>query len=377
MISLGSYVLIHGGTRIFQEWNVQLCQMLQETSEETYLPNITYQTRSEDLNIETWITKKAVDIIPLGSYVTATKDMKMDLEDMSTYEMILARQASDENEVDAQGNLIKEEQPVIQEATSPEKVDMDLEKLKDFDYLVNNFYIVDSSTMTDQEQLNAEALLNYDVHLNQESSGPKVLIYHTHSQETFVDSISGDTATSIVGVGAYLTQLLNETYGIETMHHEGIYDMEDGKLDRSKAYQRAKPDIQKILAEHPSIEVAIDLHRDGVGADTHLVSQIDGKQTAQIMFFNGLSKTRTNGNIIYLNNPYIQDNLAMSLQMKLACESMYPEFTRKIYLKGYRYNMDMLPKTLLIEAGAQTNTVEEIRNAMEPLAKVLHHVLTE
>ena len=55
--------------------------------------------------------------------------------------------------------------------------------------------------------------------------------------------------------------------------------------------------------------------------------------------------------IQYFNNPYIQDNLAFSLQMKLDAEEHYPGFTRNIYLKGYRYNMQLVPKMLLIEAG--------------------------
>ena len=57
---------------------------------------------------------------------------------------------------------------------------------------------------------------------------------------------------------------MSETYKIPTLHHEGVYDLVDGKLDRSQAYQLAEPEIQKILAEHSSIEVVIDLHRDGV-----------------------------------------------------------------------------------------------------------------
>ena len=54
---------------------------------------------------------------------------------------------------------------------------------------------------------------------------------------------------------------------------------------------------------------------------------------------------------------------------------MYPGFTRRIYLKSYRYNMHLKPKSLLIEAGAQTNTVEEMKNAMVVLAKTLDSVL--
>ena len=144
----------------------------------------------------------------------------------------------------------------------------------------------------------------------------------------------------------------------------------------SRAYQLAEPDVQKILKENPAIEVVIDLHRDGVAEGTHLVTEIDGKPTAQIMFFNGLSRTRANGNISYLSNPYLEDNLAFSLQMEIAAATYYPGFARHIFLRAYRYNMHFKPKTLLIEAGAQTNTVEEMRNAMEILAELLHQVLS-
>ena len=51
---------------------------------------------------------------------------------------------------------------------------------------------------------------------------------------------------------------------------------------------------------NPTIEVAIDLHRDGVAEGTHLVTEVNGKPTAKIMYFNGLSRSRTNGDIDYL-----------------------------------------------------------------------------
>ena len=140
-------------------------------------------------------------------------------------------------------------------------------------------------------------------------------------------------------------------------------------------YSNALPNIEKVLAENPTIEVVIDLHRDGVAENRHLVTEVNGKPTAKIMFFNGLSRTKSNGDIGYLKNPYLQDNLAFSLQMKLKCEELYPGFARRIYLRGYRYNLHLKPKSLLIEAGAQTNTVQEMKNAMELLANVLHKVL--
>ena len=256
------------------------------------------------------------------------------------------------------------------------QMQIDLAQLKDYESLVGNFYAIDANTMIGSDQLSVDKFMKIDMTLaKQEGEGPQILIYHTHSQETFADS-DNDPSTSIVGIGRYLTEILNDKYKIPTMHHEGVYDLIDGKLDRSEAYEFAKPEVEQILAENPSIEVVIDLHRDGVADTTHLVTEINGKPTAQIMFFNGLSRTRVNGDLAGMANPYLQDNLAFSLQMKIAAETKYPGFARRNYLRGYKYNMDLMPRMLLIEAGAQTNTVEEMRNAMEVLADLLNSVLT-
>lgn len=349
-----------------------------ESAKETYLTSLTYAESDQGMTVSEWIAREAAEMIPLGVYAVEKMTLNTDVEDQETYELILERQANDENAVDEDGNLIGGElmsQETI--TTSGTSIDTSLEKLSDYEYLLGNFYTVDSSTMADAELLDAQKLLGKDMKIDTSSKGPKVLIYHTHSQEAFADSVSGDEDTTIVGMGTYLSELLNQKYGIETMHHKGVYDLVDGKLDRSKAYQLAEPEIQQILSDNPSIEVVIDLHRDGVAETTHLVTQVNGKATAQIMFFNGLSRTRANGSISYLPNPYIEDNLAFSLQMQIAATKKYPGFTRRIFLRAYRYNMHFKPKTLLIEAGAQTNTVEEMRNAMELLADTLNTVLTQ
>ena len=145
-------------------------------------------------------------------------------------------------------------------------------------------------------------------------------------------------------------------------------------LDRSKAYTYAGEALEQILAEHPSIQVVLDIHRDGVAENLHLASEVNGKSTAQIMFFNGLSQT-PEGPVEYLENPYREDNLAFSLQMQLKAQEYFPGYTRKIYLKGLRYNLHFRPRSALVEVGAQTNTYEEALNAMEPLAQLLDMVL--
>ncbi|MCD8249949.1 MAG: stage II sporulation protein P [Lachnospiraceae bacterium] len=298
------------------------------------------------------------------------------------------RNSEDENERDETGEedelaslaeeenasfswLPDSEQPMETEESTPAQAGQiySLEELSDFDYLLSNFYTVESNTIVTAEDLNAEKLLAKNMTIDKEVDGPQILIYHTHSQEGFVDSVPGDNSTTIVGVGAYLKELLEEK-GYRVLHVTSVYDLIDGELDRSEAYSRAAEEISVILEEYPSIQAVIDLHRDGVDEGMRLVTEIDGKTVARFMFFNGLSRTK-NGNIDYLYNPYIEDNLALTLQLKLQCEQYYPGLSRNIYLKSLRYNLHLSDKALLIEAGVQTNTLEEVMNTMEPLADVL------
>ena len=334
----------------------------------TYTPAMTYDQTKDS-------REYFKRVLPLYSYMKNNEVYDTASESELTYEMIRAKEAADENHVDEKtGELVSRNKDEESEKKSQKPVvNFSKEKLADFDYLRQNFYTVDRTTTITGEQLNAEKMLSEDMHLAKNVEGPQILIYHTHSQEGYADSAPGNLDTTVVGVGEYLTQILREKYGMNVLHHTGTYDVND----RDHAYSNAEPAIEQILRENPSIEVVIDLHRDGVAEGTRLVTEVDGTQMASIMFFNGLSRTTALGDISYLKNPYIQDNLAFSFQMQLKAAEYYPGLARPIYLKGYRYNMHFKPKSLLIEVGAQTNTLQEAKNAMVPLADVLHRVIQE
>ena len=254
-------------------------------------------------------------------------------------------------------------------------LDLSPDRLADYDFLLNNFYIVDENTDASAANLNAAQFLAEDFSMSHGPLEPQILIYHSHSQETFADSREGEESDTIVGVGDYLTSLLTEKYGYQVMHIKEAFDMMSGELDRNKAYDYACDYVEKVLEENPSVEVVIDLHRDGVDEDRRLVTEINGKTTAQILFYNGLSYTNTQGQVDYLPNPYIPDNLAFSFQLEYQAALYYPDFYRGIYLAGLRYNLHLRKRSLLLEAGAQTNTVQEVKNAMEPFADILNRVL--
>lgn len=250
-------------------------------------------------------------------------------------------------------------------------VKLDMVELADYETLVRKHYRIDGTTGSNASQLNLKKLLEKDMKLKDGVDGPQILIYHTHSLEGYRDSKSGDKETTVVGLGDYLTEILTERYGFEVLHDRSTYDS-----DRDRAYGVAGPYLQKILKEHPTIEVVIDLHRDGVGEDTYLLTEVNDTVMAPVMFFNGLSYTNKNGSLSSLQNPNLQTNLAFSLQMELLASEYYPGFSRGIYLKGLRYNLHYCPKSLLVEVGAQTNSLQEAMNAMPPLADILNRVLS-
>lgn len=248
------------------------------------------------------------------------------------------------------------------------------EKLMDYNYVLNNFYVVPSVTSLRPQVLDLDKISQVDLRIEKDSTVPQVLVFHTHSQEKFADS--EENGMSIVNVGDRLVSLLQEQYGYNVIHLTDEFDMAGGVLDRSEAYTYANTKLDEVLAQNPSIQVVIDLHRDGVDASKHLVTEIDGKQTARIMLFNGISYTKEQGEIDYLPNPYITENLAMTYKMYLLGKINYPDLFRCIYISGYRYCLHHVPRSMLIEAGAQTNTYEEVYNAMEPLARLIDMELT-
>lgn len=241
--------------------------------------------------------------------------------------------------------------------------------------VIKSLYVIDSSARVYDSDFDAEVLLSKDLTMKQNNSKPQILIYHSHSQEGYVDSVEGDLSTGVIGIGDYLTELLEEQYGYQVIHHKGIYDMVNGRLDRSQAYEKAYVGLVQILDEYPSLEVILDIHRDGVSEDIRLVTEVNGKPTAKLMFFNGLSRVSGVDEGEYAENPYLADNMAMSLQMKCLGMAYFPDLMRPNFIRGYNYNMDLRPKSMLIEVGAQTNTYEEAKNAMEPLAVLLHEIL--
>ena len=61
---------------------------------------------------------------------------------------------------------------------------------------MREFYAIDPANAADETQLNQKALLGRVLSVQKRTDDqPQILIYHTHSQETFADSIPGNAQT--------------------------------------------------------------------------------------------------------------------------------------------------------------------------------------
>ena len=410
---LGIYIIYKSGTILLRDRETRPVSAgsgaVQKSAEDAAVRTLApgYAAAMEEKGREGWLAGFMEPLVPVYSYMvqnprdgsgeadagqsggkagdeSAESGMKADAGQADVEEEQMSAGDGQSSEAEEQESTAEGQMPMAEEqAGTEEEQTLEvfgrrnglplslLKQLEDFDYLLSGYYTLDAGTTIDDSLLDARTLLAKDLSIKKEEDRPQILIYHTHSQEMFADSVEGDVSTSIVGMGEVLAGLLHDRYGYQVIHDTGVYDLVDGVLDRSAAYDYAREAVEQILAEHPTIEVVIDLHRDGVDG-YKFVTEIGGKPVSKIMFFNGLSQDAYGNPLTWLENPYLEDNLAFSLQLQLLARQQYPDFTRNIYLKAERFNLHLRARSLLIEAGTQLNTVEEERNAMAALlAQVL------
>lgn len=362
MILLGGYILVRavtiaGENGMFQNSPVlsALYRKLETVGMQIYIPVISYQEDTPEASPEQDLADSiGRSLYPVGFW--AEREQKQEGRE-EEYELILAAEARAE----------EEKKPLDLKQWMEERMEGDQEA--EFETLLNRYFSMDAATTIDSSRLN-NSLLDLDLTLDTEAEGPQILIYHSHSQEGFVDTVEGDDTTTIVGVGDYLEKLLTETYGYQVIHDRGVYDLVDGVLDRNVAYDYSGAAVEQWLSQYPQIQVIIDLHRDGVDGKKFVVQE-NGKPTANLMFILGMSRTADQQDISYLPNPYIKENMAFALQIQERAEIMAPGLMRNIYLMAYRFNLHYRPRSMLLEAGTQLNTLEEEKNAMEVFAGIL------
>lgn len=222
------------------------------------------------------------------------------------------------------------------------------------------------------------ALLTRPSALDFSGEGPKVLIVHTHSSEAYTqeagweytesDPLRTETRErSVIRVGDEIAEVLR-SHGIETLHDTALNDYPT----YSGAYARMQTTIEGYLAQYPSIQIVLDVHRDAAvdagGEQVGFTAQIEGASTAQVMLVVG---TDEGG----LEHPDWQENLANALKLQTLLERSYPGLCRGLDLRTERFNQHETPGSLLVEFGSTGNTLREAIRAGRCFAEGLAELI--
>ncbi|WP_051536501.1 stage II sporulation protein P [Ruminococcus flavefaciens] len=235
---------------------------------------------------------------------------------------------------------------------------------------------VNNKTGIPNEELIRESgfLPNFTV---EDTDEPLVLLYHTHTTESFEPFVrehydssfnyrTTDPTKNVVMVGDAIQAEL-EAQGIGVIHAVEVHDYPS----YNGSYGRSRETITPILEKYPSIKVVLDIHRDAISGEGYAYQpfvEVDGREAAQIMIISGCDDGT-------LGMPDCMQNFhfACALQQKL--ERDHEGFTRPILFDYRHYNQDLTNGSLLIEVGSHGNTLEQVQYAGQLFGRSLGELL--
>lgn len=230
-------------------------------------------------------------------------------------------------------------------------------------------------------KLNIEELLNQKADLSiQDKSKPTILVYHSHTTESYTlldvgyytesfDLRSENNDRNMVRVGDELCDYL-EKMGFGVIHDTAIHDK-----DYNSAYDSSRKSVEAYLEKYPTIEITIDVHRDDITYENKTKVKptvtIDGKKAARMMIIAGAQYGAIK------NYPDWEYNLRFDLAVQNKVSEMYDGLMRPILFSQRKYNMDETKNSFLLEVGTDANTLDEACYSARLFAMALGELLNE
>lgn len=215
------------------------------------------------------------------------------------------------------------------------------------------------------------ALLTADLDWDLHGEGPRVLILHSHTTESYAQTAERyeesspyrtlDPGHNMIRLGQIVADIL-ENAGIEVLHDTDFHDYPS----YNAAYSHAAASTKDYLQQYPTIELILDLHRDAADTPTgQLVTKcsLDGETAAQLMFVMGTDAR--------LSHPDWERNMSLALKLQVLLERENPGICRSMNLSKNRYNQHLGDRALLVEIGAAGNTLAQAELAARKLAQAI------
>lgn len=212
--------------------------------------------------------------------------------------------------------------------------------------------------------IDIEEILGEKIDLSVDREKPSVLIFHTHTTETYQILDRGfyetdfktrtkDSGQNMLRVGKAICE------EIEKLGYKVIHDTEIHDLSYNGAYAHSRKKVEEYLKKYPTIQIVLDIHRDAIqqsdGTKIKPTATVQGKKAAQIMIISGCQEK---GNPIE-NFPDWRYNLTFAVHLQNKLETLFQGITRPLYFCPRKYNMNVSHCSLLVEVGSDANTLEE------------------
>lgn len=192
------------------------------------------------------------------------------------------------------------------------------------------------------------------------TSSPKVLIYHSHATEGYIDCAgtsfrTSDSQKNVVAIGKIIATVL-ESAGIETIHLTELFDEDDW----SAAYDKSNAAVKDAISKDPSIQYVLDIHRDCIGNETDgyvsAKTKVFEKEVSQLMLVCGTDEGGS-------GHTQWRNNLGFAVRLQAALHSKYDSLMRPINLRRASFYQNTSPNALILECGTCANTIEEAKRS--------------
>ncbi len=220
--------------------------------------------------------------------------------------------------------------------------------------------------------INANEFVGADVtyKLNCDNT-PEVLIIHTHTTESYGEfgERNTDATKNVIAVGEEIKKVFMQN-NIGVIHDTTVHDYPSYQ----GAYTRTLTTTEQYLRDNPTIKIVLDVHRDGYiyddGTRLRKTTKINNDDVAQVMLVCGTDS-------LGLYHPQWRENLKLAAKIQSAATQMYPTLMRPIDLRSERFNMHTTNGSLLLEIGANGNTLEEAKRGAVYVADAICKVIKE
>ena len=329
---------------IFNEFFIYILSQTALFAAKTYLP-------SEGLTLPVFVSTTAEE-------VTETTTAKATTEKEETENTSLQLSFSDTPED------IKQVIAQREKSASKDKKDGTIyEKQYKNEGVTDSFSAVKVKNVN-KTDIDIENILKEKIDLSVSKDKPSVLIFHTHTTETYQILDRGfyetnfktrtkDSGQNMLRVGKAICE------EIEKLGYKVIHDTEIHDLSYNGAYAHSRKKVEEYLKKYPTIQIVLDIHRDAIqqndGTKIKPTATIQGKKAAQIMIISGCQEK---DNPIE-NFPDWRYNLTFAVHLQNKLETLFQGITRPLYFCPRKYNMNLSHCSLLVEVGSDANTLEE------------------